>query len=92
MAVVMIVTLPGENNTTDQRMLEYKLWDNHKIAMIRRTLADIGERGKLNANKSLEIDGHEVAVSYFRAGYDPEHYPTNKLTQGMGCKITNRKV
>ncbi|ELR15612.1 glutathione synthetase [Acanthamoeba castellanii str. Neff] len=65
-AVVVMMVQPGEKNSTDQRWLEYTLWDRHQIRMIRRSLKDLHNRG----------DGMTVAVTYFRAGYTPNDYPT----------------
>eukprot|EP01120_Amphizonella_sp_Union-15-10_P008299 TRINITY_DN2967_c0_g1_i1.p1 TRINITY_DN2967_c0_g1~~TRINITY_DN2967_c0_g1_i1.p1 ORF type:complete len:357 (-),score=76.55 TRINITY_DN2967_c0_g1_i1:40-1110(-) len=82
-ALVMMVVLPGENNISDQRMLEYKLWEHHKIGLIRKTLSDLADRGKLDhSTNAFQIDGHEVSVAYFRAGYDPTHYPSQKEWDG----------
>ncbi|KAL1921699.1 uncharacterized protein VTP21DRAFT_10341 [Calcarisporiella thermophila] len=74
-AVAMIIVQPGERNAFDQRWAEYTLLERYNILLIRRTLTDIGERGELDkASKVLRIDGYEVAVAYFRAGYDPKEY------------------
>eukprot|EP00123_Amoebidium_parasiticum_P013943 comp22238_c0_seq1/m.32801 comp22238_c0_seq1/g.32801 ORF comp22238_c0_seq1/g.32801 comp22238_c0_seq1/m.32801 type:complete len:470 (-) comp22238_c0_seq1:524-1933(-) len=78
-AVVMMVVLPDEHNSFDQCWLEYCLWEEHKIKLIRRSLADLAERGAVGpTSKALTIDGHEVAVAYYRSGYAPHHYPTQQ--------------
>lgn len=41
---------PGEKNSTDQRWLEYTLWDRHQIRMIRRSLKDLHNRGSIDAS------------------------------------------
>jgi glutathione synthase len=41
---------PGEKNSTDQRWLEYTLWDRHQIRMIRRSLKDLHDRGSIDAS------------------------------------------
>ncbi|RHZ19148.1 hypothetical protein DYB37_007151 [Aphanomyces astaci] len=56
---------PNESNSVDQRWLEYTLWTAHKLAT-----AEL--RG---ATRELWVDGVEVAVAYFRAGYTPTDYP-----------------
>ncbi|KAJ3318674.1 Glutathione synthetase [Blyttiomyces sp. JEL0837] len=69
-AVVVMVVQPGERNAFDQR---------HGVRLLRRTLAEINEHGSLHGDeKRLHIDGEEVAVVYFRAGYAPTDYPTAK--------------
>jgi len=77
--VIMMIVNKSETNSTDQRVLEYKLWEDHKVKLIRRSLTDIGERAKLQeATKVLTIDGYNVGVAYYRSGYKPEDYPTEK--------------
>jgi len=75
--VVLFVVQEGETNTVDQRLLEFALWEDHGIPVVRRSLT------KLDSELSLE-DGtlklssennREVAVVYFRAGYAPTDYP-----------------
>ncbi|GAM19411.1 hypothetical protein SAMD00019534_025860 [Acytostelium subglobosum LB1] len=76
-AVAMMIVQKGERNIWDQKIIEYNLWNRHKVKMIRRTLQEVHERGSLSADTgALLIDGHEVAISYFRAGYTPADYPT----------------
>ncbi|KAL6079400.1 Glutathione synthetase [Balamuthia mandrillaris] len=78
-AVVMMVVQPDERNTADQRCMEYILWKRYGIHMIRRSLADIQQRGAIDpTTKALTIDGKEIAVVYYRAGYTPKDYPTEK--------------
>jgi glutathione synthetase len=81
-AVVMMVVQPEEKNSFDQRRLEYQLWEKYGITTIRRTLTDIGERASLVASTNdLSIDGKIVAITYFRAGYTPKDYPSEKEWQ-----------
>lgn len=35
-------------------------------------------RLSLNDRSDLMIDGRQVAIVYFRAGYSPDHYPSTK--------------
>lgn len=44
---------------------------------LRLTLAQIAEHGSLDSDGRLRVDGAEVAVAYFRAGYSPNDYPTD---------------
>lgn len=72
--VILFVVQEGETNTVDQRLLEFALWENHGIPVIRKSLT------KLDAELTLEdgilkLVGKEVAVVYFRAGYAPTDYP-----------------
>jgi glutathione synthase len=76
--IVVFVVQPGEVNTVDQRLLEHELWATHKVKAVRKTMAEIAAQGKLvGPDRRLVVDGVEVAVCYFRAGYQPEDYPTD---------------
>uniref|UniRef100_H3H115 Glutathione synthetase n=1 Tax=Phytophthora ramorum TaxID=164328 RepID=H3H115_PHYRM len=84
-AIVMFVVQPNEANAIDQRWLEYNLWEHHGIRVLRRTMADVNARGKLverDGKRTLMIDGHEVAVAYFRSAYTPNDYPTENEWAG----------
>ncbi|CAH1759574.1 19591_t:CDS:2 [Entrophospora sp. SA101] len=76
-SVVLMVVQSDEWNIFDQRWIEYNLLKNHKIDLIRKTLLEIFLEGKLNEKtKALIINGKEVSVTYFRAGYRPGDYPS----------------
>jgi len=75
---VLMVVQPTETNVSDQRLVEYELWNTHGIPMIRRTLAEINDNAKLDSKKNLIIDGYMISVVYFRAGYRPDDYPSQK--------------
>ena len=77
-AVVLFVVQDGETNTVDQRMLEFRLWNDHRVPVIRMGLKRIAtelivdsETGALQFKDS----GKEVSLVYFRAGYAPTDYP-----------------
>eukprot|EP00635_Sarcinochrysidales_sp_CCMP3193_P003000 CAMPEP_0118907692 /NCGR_PEP_ID=MMETSP1166-20130328/11018_1 /TAXON_ID=1104430 /ORGANISM="Chrysoreinhardia sp, Strain CCMP3193" /LENGTH=493 /DNA_ID=CAMNT_0006847063 /DNA_START=191 /DNA_END=1672 /DNA_ORIENTATION=+ len=77
-ATTVMVVQPGERNQMDQRKLEHFLWDDREVPMLRMTLAEIADRGT-HKGETLVIDGtEEVSVVYFRAGYSPEDYPSEK--------------
>ncbi|KAL7541749.1 hypothetical protein ACHAXR_011476 [Thalassiosira sp. AJA248-18] len=80
--IVMFVVQPNETNTVDQRLLEFALWNNHQIPVVRMSLAEIHEKvvldeesGRLTFNNGSGTK-QEVAVVYFRAGYAPTDYPS----------------
>ncbi|XP_053309196.1 glutathione synthetase [Spea bombifrons] len=72
-AVVMFLVETTQRNIFDHRYIENELW-NRNIRVIRRRLRDVFERGSLNAERCLLVDGYEVAVAYFRTGYMPQDY------------------
>lgn len=76
--ILLFVVQDGETNTVDQRMLEFRLWEDHQIPVVRMSLTRAHDELELNAkNGALTISatGQEVAIVYFRAGYAPTDYP-----------------
>jgi glutathione synthase len=75
-SVVLFVVQEGETNTVDQRMLEFRLFAQHQIPVVRLSLRQINDTVTLTDNGVLMLeDGTEIAVVYFRAGYAPSDYP-----------------
>ncbi|KAM8947804.1 glutathione synthetase [Pelodytes ibericus] len=72
-AVVMFLVETTQRNIFDHRYIENELWERN-IRVIRRRLRDVLERGSLNSDKCLYVDGYEIAIAYFRTGYMPQDY------------------
>lgn len=96
--VVLFVVQPNETNTVDQRLLEFALWNEHQMPVVRMSLADIHDKVSLDEETGrLTFDGtsskkQEVAVVYFRAGYAPTDYPSGYNTQdGTGIEWLARQ-
>lgn len=78
-AVIMFIIENVTYNICDQRFHEFEIRRlNPSVRVIRRTLTQIANTGKLGPNKELLIGKDTVAVVYFRAGYEPGHYPTER--------------
>lgn len=78
-AVIMFIIENVTYNICDQRFHEFEIRRlNPSVRVIRRTLTQIANTGKLGPNKELIVGKDEVAVVYFRAGYEPGHYPSEK--------------
>ncbi|XP_062501008.1 glutathione synthetase-like isoform X2 [Corticium candelabrum] len=79
--VVMLVGC-DESNVFDQLLVEDALLMNHGINMVRCIFDDIVKGGSMqvsvNRDGTAFIGNHEVAVFYFRHGYNPLHYSTEK--------------
>ena len=77
---VAMVVQPGERNQMDQRMLEHGLWEGHGVDLRRVTLLDVEENdGRLIFGEG--DDKWEASVVYFRAGYAPDDYASDKEWQ-----------
>lgn len=74
---VLFVVQEGETNTVDQRMLEFRLFIQHQIPVVRLSLAQINATVKLDTDSGVLTlpDGTEIALVYYRAGYAPTDYP-----------------
>ncbi|XP_071448498.1 glutathione synthetase-like isoform X2 [Hetaerina americana] len=74
-SVILFVVEDVSYNICDQRFHEFEIRKMEpKVRVIRRTLTDLGKRSVLTKEKKLIIDDLEVAVVYYRAGYEPGHY------------------
>jgi len=100
--VILFVVQPNETNTVDQRLMEFALWENHEIPVVRMSLGEIYKRvtldevsGRLAIQKDDNDSGgavQEVAVVYFRAGYAPTDYPSGYNTaDGSGIEWLARE-
>ncbi|XP_007906850.1 glutathione synthetase isoform X2 [Callorhinchus milii] len=74
-AVIVFVVENVARNIFDQRCLEMELW-RRNITVLRRKTEEIYQRGILDTDRKLFIDGYEVAVAYLRTGYGPDDYPS----------------
>ncbi|ORY87840.1 glutathione synthase [Protomyces lactucae-debilis] len=83
--VVMFVVQADERNVFDQRWLSTCLMDNDGIQSYRVAFTDIQQRCSVSADGTLTLqtpDGEvEVSVVYFRAGYGPEDYKSDREWQ-----------
>jgi glutathione synthetase len=71
----LFVVQEGEANTVDQRMLEFHLWEDYQIPVVRMSLTKAATQLTRQDNGALYVDGQEIAVVYYRAGYAPTDYP-----------------
>ncbi len=74
---VLMVIQPGEKNRFDQRAIEYRLLNKYNIPTLRCSLDEIGEKARLKEGH-LTFNDRIMALTYFRAGYTPDDYPSQK--------------
>jgi len=77
-AKVLFVVGTFEGNIFDQRFIELGLLD-HGIHSVRADLTTIYDKVKFDeADGKLYLDNDEIGIVYFRSGYSPDQYPTQK--------------
>lgn len=74
---LLFVVQEGETNTVDQRLLEFQLWQDYQIPVIRMSLTSAATQLTRHDDTGAlhHVDGKEIAVVYYRAGYAPTDYP-----------------
>ncbi|XP_060076395.1 glutathione synthetase-like isoform X2 [Ylistrum balloti] len=79
-ACVLFLVSDPERNTLDQRRIDAEIFSCDRTVSVKyATFRDMNDRGsKRISDKALVIDGCEVAVVYFRTGYSPEDYSSDK--------------
>uniref|UniRef100_A0A6E8V8R1 Glutathione synthetase n=1 Tax=Anopheles coluzzii TaxID=1518534 RepID=A0A6E8V8R1_ANOCL len=74
-AAILFVVENVTYNICDQRFHEFYIRETYPhVAVVRRTLTQIVEQGRLGPGKELLVGDVEASVVYFRAGYEPGHY------------------
>lgn len=86
---IAMIVQPGERNAYDQDILRSAVWESAKILMIRVTLEEINQYGVLEDGHlvlRLPSMGYPVliTISYYRAGYTPDDYPSEKQWMARG--------
>ncbi|XP_038613157.1 glutathione synthetase [Tachyglossus aculeatus] len=89
-AVVLVITQEKERNIFDHHYVEYELAARN-IRVVRCRFEDVSEKGALDKDRKLFLDGQEIAVVYFRDGYMPAQYsPQNweaRLLLERSCAV-----
>ncbi|QLL34060.1 hypothetical protein HG536_0F03850 [Torulaspora globosa] len=79
--VVAFIVQDNERNAFDQRTIEFQLLKAHCIKSVRITLGDLHNRTTLDPESKrlfVKKTGEEIAVVYFRAGYSPSEYKSER--------------
>ncbi|OXU23570.1 hypothetical protein TSAR_006175 [Trichomalopsis sarcophagae] len=78
-AVILVVVEEITYNFSDQRKIEFKIQEiSPDTKIIRRTLTELHTQAQLGPNKELFVGEFEIAVVYYRSGYELEAYPSEK--------------
>jgi hypothetical protein len=76
-ACVVMVVHEGETNVFDQRWLEYRLWEQWKIPVLRKTLRQIHESGRINPT----TNGLELRISSGESSSISNNNTSNSLIE-----------
>lgn len=95
-AVLMIVQ-PGERNSIDQRFLQYRMEERFSIPVLRHSMNYIDKHAEIDPESGiLTLNGYQIAIAYYRAGYTPTDYPTEaewsarlKIERSLAIKCPN---
>lgn len=79
-SVILFIIEDKTFNICDQKFHEFEIRrQNPDVYVVRKTLTEIAKEGKLQGeDRRLFVDGQEVAVVYFRCGYSPDQYHSEK--------------
>ncbi|XP_063629334.1 glutathione synthetase-like isoform X1 [Cydia splendana] len=78
-SVALFVVEEVSYNICDQRFHEFEISETRPdIIIYRKTLNEIFEEASLNDKKQLMLDDKVVAVVYYRSGYEPAQYPSQR--------------
>ncbi|KAJ2777980.1 Glutathione synthetase [Coemansia interrupta] len=91
-AIVVMVVQPGERNVYDQRWVEDRLWNQHGIRVVRLTFAEILARCVVGSDNRLILGEDEVAVAYYRSGYAPTDFPSEREWEGRWLVEKSRAI
>ncbi|KAJ6638096.1 Glutathione synthetase, chloroplastic [Pseudolycoriella hygida] len=76
-AAILFIVENVTYNICDQRFHEFYIRREYPhVKVLRKTLTEVHSFGKLGPKKELIVNDVVASVVYFRAGYDPQHYPS----------------
>ncbi|XP_022345572.1 glutathione synthetase-like [Crassostrea virginica] len=78
-AAILFVSSVPERNRMDHVWMEKKIWElDQSIDVVYCSLTSLTSVMSIGRDKALFLNNMEIAVVYFREGYSPEHYPSQK--------------
>jgi len=74
-SVILFIVEDVTYNICDQKFHEFEIREQcPSVYVVRKTLTQVADEGSLTSDKRLIVDGHEIAMIYFRCGYSPDQY------------------
>ncbi|XP_065896143.1 glutathione synthetase-like [Dysidea avara] len=77
-AAILIVTNENEKNVFDIGNIELKMALEYRIKAVRYTFGELNNMAVLKEEDRLFVNDTEIAIVYYRSGYDPSHFPAEK--------------
>ncbi|XP_048752189.2 glutathione synthetase-like [Ostrea edulis] len=78
-AAILFVSSVPERNRMDHIWMEKKISDiDLSIDVVYCNLSSLSSNMSLSPDKKLFVNNAEIAVVYYREGYSPDHYPSQK--------------
>ncbi|XP_064640125.1 glutathione synthetase-like [Lineus longissimus] len=78
-SVILFLVEPFVYNIYDVQQVETAIKKvNEKVQVVLATFLEVNEKATLTEDKRLILNGQEVAVVYYRTGYVPQNYCTEK--------------
>ena len=103
--VMLFVVQPKERNIYDQKWIELTLWKEHNIRVRRATLTEIAQNGQLvggaegsrptlqlRSTSNAETEQAFISVVYYRAGYVPQDYASDREWQARAMIARSNAV
>lgn len=77
-AAILMVVHAKETNMYDQHWISLKIYERFGAKVIRRTFAEVEAEAKLDDKRRLVIGGQSISVVYYRSGYSPDDYLSDR--------------
>ncbi|KAJ1969327.1 Glutathione synthetase [Dispira parvispora] len=92
-AAILMIVQPGERNIFDQRFIEYALQRDYHVTVLRKTLAEVHDQAAVDPTTyALRIQGHEIAVAYYRSAYSPTDFRTEQDWQARALVEQSKAI
>ncbi|XP_065899343.1 glutathione synthetase-like [Dysidea avara] len=77
-AAILMVINENESNIFELGKFELKMAIEYRIKVLRHTFGEIDNVATINNDNRLIVNDTEIAIVYYRSGYHPNLFPTEK--------------
>ena len=67
-SLLMVENAAEDPSALESRIIEHLLWDKHRIAVLRKTFAQVHQESDLRPDRSLHVDDREIGLVFYRTG------------------------